>query len=162
MKYLAIFLSLLLILTCAGGFWLFLSADVTVAYVTTAAVEAVDRAEDFAARQKDIVNESFLGTVYRADGKATAEESIYYTYTVQLKNSCLIDAEAVEIRLSPEAGDIASWPAAENVRAKAGTTGTVTVNLLTARSNSPRRTMTITYYLWGYPFEIKTSTMNPN
>ena len=110
-------------------------------------VEAADLADRYADWTEALEARAFTGFVYSS--QATGEKARFVTYTLRLRNGGLLPAEAVELQLVSENGDLAARQEPAVVRIPPGAEATLDLTLLTESRGSLRRDLVITYYLWG-------------
>ena len=133
MKYIAILLVVVL-LACVGGVgWLYLNANVTVAATGVIAVFQ-------------------QGTLGEAEGYQ------FYTYTVRLNNGCFLTADMVEVQVTPMEGDVLQLGDDTARALPARTTGDIQATILTDVNMHAVRELNITYYMWGLPFTLRTTS----
>ena len=66
-------------------------------------------------------------------------------------------AEEAEIQITPGAGDILQVGETQPVDIPAHETGYVRAVLLTQKDSTSIRELTVTYYIWGLPFTVRTT-----
>ena len=138
-------------LLCYGLF----NADLRVVAQGMQAVPASDRAAEFEALRQSARQGSLLGTLLQSDDMGPAEDYSFYVYSLRLQNNGLVSAEMVETQLSPAAGDALFYGPREEIIIPPGQSRDVWCVLLTRGAPSPVRDLSITYYLWGHPQEVK-------
>ncbi len=111
-----------------------------------------------------------VGTPFSNTVSLSAPEDYQFCiYTVRLKNNCRIPAEMVELQISPMAGDVLQIGSAMQlndslqigtapaITVQPGSTADATAVLLTSANMHAIREVTVTYYMWGIPFTLKTT-----
>ena len=157
MKYVAIVMVLVLVLALVGVGWLYFTANVSVDAVGVIAVEASTQSDYFDSL-KDQLNAGHLsGTVFSTDALGNAADYQFYTYTVRLSNNSAITADMVEMQVTPMAGDVLQVGDTTPKALNAHTTGDIQATILTPLGMHSVRELTVTYYVWGIPFSIKTA-----
>ena len=158
MKYFAILTVLILIVTLVGVGYLYMTANVVVEAVGVIAVDAQSQSDLFASLADQIRLGAVAGTYYVAAQELSGPEDYqFYTYTVRLRNNCSVPADMVELQVTPMAGDILQIGSYQDVKLPAGQTVDVNATILTDVNMHPIREVTVTYYIWGVPFTMKTT-----
>lgn len=136
--------------------YLFLTAEVTVSVVGAETLPA-ENAAAFAQHRHALDEETFIGTIYQkpAQWKAPSDYA-YVTYTVHVKNGCLVPIELIEVQVVPQPVDVAQIGNLQNATLKAKTEGDLTATILTASGGSPARELIVSYYVWGVSFQLRT------
>ncbi len=158
MKIVAVLLVIALVVAVCGVGYLYMTASVTVTAVGMTATEAAAQQATFDKLKTDLEQGSLVGTLFQSGAQlGQAEDYQFYTYTVRLRNSCMLLCDMVELQVTPREGDILQMG---NVQAKAlsaGATGDISATVLTTVDSTPVRELIITYYVWGIPFTVKTT-----
>lgn len=158
MKYLAIFSVLVLLLTLVGVGSLYMTANIYVEAAGVVTTEAAARQETFDSLSEQMRLNAVVGTPYIAAAElGDAEDYQFCIYTVRLCNDCRVPAEMVEVQVSPMAGDVLQVGGAPGVTVPAGGTADATAVILTTAGNHSIREVSVTYYMWGAPFTLKTT-----
>ena len=151
-------LSCLYIVTLVGVGYMYMTANIFVDAVGVVATDAPSQIALFEELREQVRLGAVLGTPYiPAQELADAENYQFYTYTVRLKNNCTVPADMVELQVTPMAGDILQIGSSADVKLPAGQTTDVTATILTDVSMHAIREVTVTYYIWGVPFTMKTT-----
>ena len=158
MKFLAVLLVLALLLSGCGVVWLYLDATVTVDATGAAVVEASAQPALFQQLQQQMRNQAVVGTTFRQTELGSADDYQFTVYTVRLKNNCFITADMVEVQVSPMEGDILQIGQSAALALSARSTGDIQTTVLSTLGTHTIRELTVTYYLWGLPFTVKTTT----
>lgn len=116
---------------------------------------AAERRKEFEALKQAAEGQRLMGTVLKKEGIGQAENYSLYTYTLRLKNNCLVDAEMVEMQISPASGDVLFYGSTQEIVIPAGKTKDISCVLLTEGTPRAVREIYVTYYLWGHPKQIK-------
>jgi len=158
MKFFAIISVLILILTlvCVGS--LYMTSNVTVEPAGVTVTSAADSPVLFAELAEQVRLDAVVGTPFvDARELGSAEDYRFITYTVTIHNKTRIPAELAEMQIAPVAGaDILQIGSFEEVTVPAHGSATVTATILTTASSTSGQSATITYYMWGVPFTLKT------
>ncbi|MBQ8555010.1 MAG: hypothetical protein IJ438_03950 [Clostridia bacterium] len=158
MKYFAIFTVLLLIVSLVGVGYLYMTANVVVEATGVIAMEADDQPELFSRLRDQVRTGAVIGTPYvSASELGEAENYQFYTYTIRLRNDCYVAADTIEVQITPMAGDVLQIGAQSSYVIGARSTGDVQATILTAAGMHPIREVTVSYYMWGLPFTLKTT-----
>ena len=155
MKPLAILLVLLVIAALVGVGYLWFTSNLTVSFSSVVATDPVSQADVFNQIRASVENETFVGTLFSGDEIGTADQYQFYTYTIRMTNKTFIEAEVIEIQVTPMEGDVLQIGDTEKHGLAAGKTGELGATILTTKSMHSVREAKITYYLWGIPFSTK-------
>ena len=169
MKYVAIFMVVLVALAGAFGAYAYVNARLAVASIELEVYPATKQEADFQRWQNAVDNDAVGGTAYAQSIPGTAEDYSYFVYTFRLRNKGLIDAEMVEIQPVPVNGDVLSYSTTDatsvnnGVTVGAGNERDLWSVLITSKQNQDSylvtRSFYITYYIWGIPMTV-TATYN--
>ena len=158
MKYFAIITVLILIATLVGVGYLYMNANVFVEAVGVIATDAVSQYELYEDLRDQLRLGAVAGTPYIAATELSGPENYQFlTYTIRLRNNTSVPADMVELQVTPMAGDVLQIGAFEDVKLPAGRSVDATATILTDVNMHPIREVTITYYIWGVPFTLKTT-----
>ena len=158
MKYFAILTVLILIVTLVGVGYMYMTANIYVDAVGVVATEAANQPVHFAELRQQLRLGAVTGTPFvQAQELADAENYQFLTYTIRLKNDTAVTADMVELQVTPMTGDVLQIGSYHDVKLPAGQTVDATATILTAKNMHPIREVTITYYIWGVPFSMKTT-----
>ena len=158
MKYFAIITVLILIATLVGVGYLYMNANVFVEAVGVIATDAVSQYELYEDLRDQLRLGAVAGTPYIAATEISGPENYQFlTYTIRLRNNTSVPADMVELQVTPMAGDVLQIGSFEDVKLPAGRSVDATATILTDVNMHPIREVTITYYIWGVPFTMKTT-----
>ena len=158
MKYFAILTVLILIVPLVGVGYMYMNANIYVEAVGVIATDAQSQQALFEELQTQLRLGAVVGTPYTAAQElAGPEDYQFLTYTVRLRNNCSVPADMVELQITPMAGDILQVGSSQDVKLPAGQTVDATATILTGVNRHAIREVTITYYIWGVPFTMKTT-----
>lgn len=158
MKYIAILSVLVLIVTLVGVGYLYMTANIVVEAVGVIATDAPSQEALFNELKAQVRLGAVVGTPYVPDMELSGPEDYqFYTYTVRLKNNTTVPADMVELQITPMAGDILQIGSSADVKLPAGQTVDATATILTSKDMHAIREVSITYYIWGVPFSMKTT-----
>ena len=169
MKYVALFMVLLVIAAGVFGLYAYMNTKLQVASVELQVIPASQQEADFLRWQSAVDNGAVSGTAYTKSIPGTAADYSYFVYTFRLRNKGVIDAEMVEIQPVPVNGDVLSYSTRDaaavnaNTVVQAGSERDVSSVLITSKQNQDSylvtRSFYITYYIWGIPVTV-TATYN--
>ena len=164
MKYVAIFMVVLVVAAAGLGLYTYANARLQVASVELTTVSASERADEFTALQMAVDRGALSGTAFTESVPGTAADYSFFTYTFRLRNGGLIDAEMVEIQPIPANGDVLAYATSDaaqvnaNTIISAGSERDVWSVVLTSAQNQTNRQVSrsfkITYYIWGIPMSV--------
>ena len=158
MKYIATLSVLVLIVTLVGVGYLYMSSNLFVEAVGVTAMDAPSQIALFEELREQVRLGAVLGTPYTtAQELSDAANYQFYTYTVRLKNDTSVPADMVELQVTPMAGDVLQIGSFTDMKIPAKQTADVTATILTAKDMHPIREVTVSYYIWGVPFTMKTT-----
>lgn len=154
MKAIAKFLTLITTLVLLAGGYIVWASEITASPVGGTVESAADRVEAF----EGIRQSAQLGAanllMYKPEIEQGAEQYVFVTYTVRLRNLNALPAEWLELSLTPQEGDVLMVKSSvEDVPAFGEEL--VTVVLMTDRTAaSYARHATLTYYVYGHEVSI--------
>ena len=158
MKYFAIFTVLLLIVTLVGVGYLYMTANIVVEASGVIATDAQSQSALFGDLADQVRLGAVVGTLYTTPQELSGAENYqFYTYTVRLRNNCAVSADMVELQVTPMAGDVLQIGSSTDVKLPADSTVDVQCTILTDVNMHGIREVTVTYYIWGVPFSMKTT-----
>ncbi len=146
--------SLLLVMIGLVGY-LFMTAEVQVVDIQAQGI-AVDPAELEQIRQS-IEQETFYGTLFQKPLEwKDASEYINLTYTLRIRNNCLVPIDMIEVQVIPQSDDILQKADLKVKSLDLKSEGEIQVQILAPQNTHPIREMIVTYYLWGVSGHLKT------
>ena len=158
MKYFAILTVLILIAALAGVGYMYMTANIYVEATGVTALEAANQPVLFGELRQQLRLGAVTGTPFvQAQELTDAQNYQFLTYTVRIKNDTAVTADMVELQVTPMAGDILQIGSYHDVKLPAGQTVDATATILTDRNMHSIREVTVTYYIWGVPFTMKTT-----
>ncbi|MCR5297197.1 MAG: hypothetical protein K6E17_07275 [Clostridiales bacterium] len=155
MKAAAIILIILVVLALGAVGFLYATSTLTVSYVDCAAEDPLVQSAYFDQLKNSLANETFIGTRFTKDDLSTADNYVFYTWTVRLTNETFLDAEVAEIQITPMTGDVLQIGDTRQHTIKAKSDGTISATILTNRSMHSVREAIVTWYFWGLPFSAR-------
>ena len=158
MKYFAILSVLVLIVTLVGVGYLYMNANIVVEATGVVATDAPSQEALFNDLKTQVRLGAVVGTPYVGQVELSGPENYqFYTYTVRLRNNCTVPADMIELQITPMSGDILQIGSFTDVKLPAGQSADVSATILTDKNMHPIRELSITYYIWGVPFSMKTT-----
>ena len=158
MKIFAILSVLVLLLTLVGVGSLYMTANIYVEACGVVTAEASSQQQLFDSLAEQVRLGAVVGTPFTSAASLSGPENYKFCiYTLRLRNDCRIPAEMVELQVSPMAGDVLQIGDAPFVTVQPGNTAEITAVILTDAAMHSVREVTVTYYMWGIPFTLKTT-----
>lgn len=146
--------SLLLVMVGLVGY-LFMTAEVQVVDIQAQGI-AVDPAELDQIKQS-IEQETFYGTLFQKPLEwKDASEYVNLTYTLRIRNNCLVPIDMIEVQVIPQPDDILQKADLKVKSLDLKSEGEVQVQILAPIDTHPIREMIVTYYLWGVSGNLRT------
>jgi len=148
--------SLLLVTGILVGY-LFLTAEVQVADIKAEGISVATNPQAFEALKRSIDEETFYGTLFQKPAEwKEASEYVVLTYTLNVRNNCLVPIDMLEVQVVPQSYDILQFPDLEVKSVDLKSDAEIQVQILAPKDTHPIREMIVTYYLWGVSGNIKT------
>ena len=148
--------SLLLVMLLLVGY-LFLAAKVEVVEITATGYPVSNDSVAFDQLKTSIEDETFYGTLFQKPSEwKDPSEYIYLTYTLRLRNNCLVPLDMIEVQVIPQSDDILQLPDLKVKSLEVKSEGELSVQILIPKDTHPIREMIVTYYLWGVSGNVKT------
>ena len=148
--------SILMVMLLLVGY-LFLTAEVRVVDVKAQGFSAADDRSAFEQLKQSIEDGTFQGTLFHKPQEwKNAEDYIYLTYTLRIRNDCLVPIDMIEAQVIPQASDVLQVADFSVHSLDLKSEGDLTVRVLTPKDASPVRELIVTYYLWGVSGTLKT------
>ena len=154
MKALAKFLTFVTVLVLLAGGYIFWATELKITPGGGLVESAADRASAFESiRQSTEIGSPDL-TMFQDSITSGAEQYVFVTYTLRIRNMNLIPAEWLQIDLTPQAGDVLMVKATvEDI--PGFSEQLVSVVLLTDRTTaSYARAATLSYYVYGHEYSV--------
>lgn len=158
LKYLAILMALLLVAAIGIVIYFYTTSVVEITAVDSTGVSAAERQEQFAAIRASVSDGSFQGVRFTQDNIGEAADYALITYTVRLRNQCLVPIDMVEIQIEPSQGDVLQVGDLTAKSLPAHTEGSTQATLLTSKDSHSIRKLKITYYVWGVAFHTSVTS----
>lgn len=148
--------SLLLVMLVLVGY-LFMTAEVQVVSVSAHGTSAGVNPERFEQLKSAVIDGTFQGTLYQKPLEwKNADEYVYLTYTIRLRNNCLVPIDMVEAQVIPLSSDILQIGDFQVRSLGLKKEGDLTVQILAPKDTHSVRELIVTYYLWGVSGSLKT------
>ncbi len=148
--------SLLLVVALFVGY-LFLTAEVHVVDIQAQGIQVANDLQKFEKLKQSVEDETFYGTLFQKPLEwKDASEYVYLTYTLKLRNNCLVPIDMIEVQVVPQSTDLLQLPDLQVKSLDSKSEGEMTVRILAPKDSHPIREMIVTYYLWGVSGNVKT------
>ena len=148
--------SLLLVMLLLVGY-LFLTAEVQVVDISAQGIPCANDPEAFEKLKSSVLEDTFQGTLFQKPMEwKDANEYVYLTYTIRLRNNCLVPIDMVEAQIVPQSTDILQIGSFDVKSLDLKSEGDLTVQVLAPKDTHPVREVIVTYYLWGFSGSIRT------
>lgn len=149
--------SLLAVMVLLVGY-LFLTAEVRVTGVEVVGVSAAQDPAAFEALKNAVEEETFQGTLYQKPLEwKDPSEYVYLTYTLRIRNDCLVPIDMIEVQVVPQTTDILQIGDLSVKSLDAKSEGDLTAQILAPKDTHSVRELIVTYYVWGVSFNLKTT-----
>ena len=156
MRAVAVLTAIIFLAACGGVVYLYKTAELTATDVRMTATPATEDPERFNEISRQIAGGGGLGILFSDEAPENAEDWQFITYTVHLKNATFLTADAVEIQITPMAGDVLQLADETVWTLPARSEGDLKVTLMTSSRMHGIREMTVRWYMNGQPFSLKT------
>lgn len=148
--------SLLIVMVVLVGY-LFLTAEVQVLEISSHGIPCTNDPAAFEALKASVEDGTFQGTLFQKPLEwKDASEYVYLTYTIRLRNNCLVPIDMVEAQVVPQSTDILQIGDLKVRSLDLKSEGDLMVQILAPKDSHPVREMIVTYYLWGVSGSLKT------
>lgn len=148
--------SLLMVMVLLVGY-LFLTAEVQVIDISAQGIPCANDPAAFEELKKAVMENTFQGTLFQKPLEwKDASEYVYLTYTLRLRNNCLVPIDMVEVQVIPQSTDILQIGDLRVKSLDLKSEGDLTVQILAPKDTHPVREMIVTYYLWGFSGSLRT------
>lgn len=151
-----ILLAVFLALAVYTGY-LYINSQIVIRDIDCTATDAADQEALFLELKGQAAAGTLTGTPFAAEDLGDAADYQFYTYTVFLRNQTFIQAEVAEIQVTPMNGDVLQLREENPIAVPARNDGAVQATILTRKGMHNVRELTVTYYLWGLPFSLRTT-----
>ena len=155
MKAAAIILIVLVLAAVGGVLYLYINTGLDVNFVSCIATDAVPQAELFNTLKSKVASSTFVGTHFSAEEIGAADQYQFLTYTVKLNNHAFLNADVIEIRITPMSGDVYQIGEEMLHSLSSGKSMDLSATILTSREVHSVREATVSWYFWGIPFTTK-------
>lgn len=148
--------SLLLVMILLVGY-LFLTAEVQVVEIKAQGIPCANDPAAFEKLKTSVMEDTFQGTLFQKPLEwKDASEYVYLTYTIRLRNNCLVPIDMVEAQVVPQSTDILQIGSLDVKSLNLKDEGDLTVQILTSNDAHSVREVIVTYYLWGFSGSLRT------
>lgn len=155
MAAIASFSMLLVTLVLVG--YLFLTAEVQVVDISVRGVPAASDPAAFEQLKRDVQEDTFQGTVFQKPLEwKSADEYVYLTYTLRIRNNCLVPIDMLEVQVVPQSTDVLQVGKLDVQSLDLKSEGDLTVQILAPKDTHSVREMIVSYYLWGVSGSLRT------
>ena len=155
MKPFAIFLVILLLAAIAGVGYLYFTSNLTVSFSSCVAVDPLTQMDYFTQLKSSLENETFVGTRFDSAPLSSADQYLFYTWTLHLENNSALPADVIEIQVTPMTGDVLQLGDTAEHSLPAHSSSNLSATVLTARDKHSVREAIVTWYTWGLPFSAR-------
>ena len=155
MKPFAIILIVLVLAGVAALGSLYLNANIDVRFREAIATDGITQLEFFETLKSKVSSSAFVGTRFSAEELSSADKYQFLTYTVTLDNHSFLQADVIEIRITPMQGDVLQIGEEAEHSLPSGRQMDLSATILTDRAMHSVREATVSYYCWGIPFTTK-------
>ena len=155
LKYIAIFMVILVVIALLLVGYFFATASVSIAAYGANGRQCAEEPETFAKIKDAVEDGTFTGTRFSYDALGNAEDYALITYTVRLSNQCLVPIDMIEIQVVPNPTDILQLSDPEIRYLNPKSLGDFTATILVPRESHSVRQLIVTYYVWGISFNIQ-------
>ena len=155
MKPLGIILIILVLVAVVGVGYLYFNAKLDIAFKECIATDGITQIDFFNSLKSKVESSTFVGTRYTTEDLAAADQYQFLTYTIHLDNRSFLNAEVIEIRITPMQGDVLRIGDETVYDLAPGKQTDLSVTILTGRSMHSVREATVSYYFWGIPVTPK-------
>ena len=137
--------------------YLFLTAEVQVVEITAHGIPCANDIAAFEKLKTSVMEGTFQGTLFQKPLEwKDASEYVYLTYTIRLRNNCLVPIDMVEAQVVPQSTDILQIGSLDVKSLEMKSEGDLTVQILAPKNSHSVREMIVTYYLWGFSGSLRT------
>ena len=155
MKPLGIILIILVLAAIVAVGYIYLTATIDVTFKEAIATDAMSQLDYFDNLKSKVDSSTFVGTRFSNEALSAADQYQFLTYTVTLNNHSFLQADVIEIRITPMSGDVLQIGEESEHTLPSGRTMDLSATILTDRGMHAVREATVSYYLWGIPFTTK-------
>jgi len=157
MKYIAALMVIVLLAAVGGTGYLYMTANLVVEATGLASHPASEQQATFDDLKTRMELNAVQGTLFDSEALGSAQDYVFYTYTLRLRNDCFLDMDMVEVQVVPVDGDILQIGSFQANGLPARSTGDISATILTRAGNHAVREIIVTYYVWGVPHTLKTT-----
>jgi len=148
--------SLLLVMLLLVGY-LFLTAEVQVVDIKAQGISCQNDPQAFEALRTSVEEGTFQGTLFQKPLEwKDASEYVYLTYTIRLRNNCLVPIDMIEAQIVPQSTDILQVGDFDVRALDLKSEGDFQIRVLAPKDTHAVREVIVTYYLWGVSGRLET------
>ena len=155
LKIIAIAMVVLVVAALGIVGYFYATATVRISAFKAEGVQAAGQAAYFDTLKASAEDGSFIGTLYSGAPTGTADDYVFITYTVRLRNDCLVPLDTIELQVVPADGDVLQIGDTTVHSLAARSEGDLQATILTAKDNHSIRELVVTFYVWGVSFQIR-------
>lgn len=149
--------SVLVVMIMLVGY-LFMTAEVRIEQVSAQGIPADNNPEAFEKLVSSVKEQSFQGILFQQPQEwKDASEYVYLTYTIRLRNDCLVPIDMIEAQVVPQSNDLLQIGSSEVRALNPKASGEFQVQVLAPKDTHAVRDLIITYYVWGVSFTLRTT-----
>ena len=156
MRVAAVLTALIFLAACGGLYYLYSSAEVTVERISYQAIPASEDAQRFEELRHAFANGGASGIRFSDEVPESAEDWQFITYSLHIKNATFLNADALEIQITPMAGDVLELGDETIWTLPSRSEGDLRVTLLTSIHMHAIREMTLRWYMNGQLYSLIT------
>ncbi|MDR2506175.1 MAG: hypothetical protein LBD16_08760 [Oscillospiraceae bacterium] len=149
MKKLAVILLVLALILAAGALYLRLGANLKPISASVKELPASENLSQWATLYVEMSDGTFQGTIVDGTPMGEAEEYVFRTYSIELRNLGIIKAEAITVTIKPGGGDVAIYGEPRLFALPAFSNGTIETTVLSSVNSDSRRAAVVDYYVFG-------------
>ena len=157
MKWIAILMAVVMVASAAGAGYLYLNSTIRVDKLGVVATEAALQQASFDELKRQAEGGRVIGTLYSHEPIGEAADYQFLTYTVRLDNRTALTADMVEVAVTAQPQDVLQIGDEKPKALQGHSQGDISATILTTKGSNTIRELTVTYYIWGIPFSIKTA-----
>ena len=130
-------------------------AQMQIESVTAILTPAVEMADVYNDTLEALSLDAFYGEQYRESDFLMPDSYAFLTLTVRMANRGLLPQDWIRIEVRPDASDILQLPADRTPTLAAASRGDFSTTLLTRAGAATARTVIVTYYVLGHPYQVE-------
>ena len=155
LKYIALLMTILLVLSLLFVGYFFMTASVSIVAFKAQGMQATEVPEQFEKIKFSVANSTFRGTYFNTTPLDEAEKYALITYTLRISNDCLVPIDMIEVQVVPNPDDVLQLGDHAVYSLPPKSQGDITATILTLKQSHSVRELLVTYYVWGVSFTIQ-------